>query len=70
MNALIEKILVSELLDVPVVIWLGGIILFAFFLLALVVRRVCKIHIQWKSKKRFLLIETDNGVTCVTTEKH
>lgn len=51
MNALIEKILVSELLDVPVAIWLGGIILFIFSILALIVLRVRKIHIYIYSGK-------------------
>jgi hypothetical protein len=70
MNASIGKILVSEWLGIPVLIWLGGVILFTFFLLALIILRVRRIHIQWKSKKRLLLIETNNGIIDSVTEKH
>ncbi len=53
----IEKILTTEWAGIPLVLWLG------LLLLAIGILRVRRFHVKFKSRDRHLEIETDNSPT-------
>jgi hypothetical protein len=56
----ILEFLHAEWAGAPLAIWLAGAGILVFFLFALKLAPIRRIHLQWKGRKHQLLIETDN----------
>ena len=57
----------AQLLDTqwagaPLIIWLTGGVILGILLLTLIILCVGRFHVEWKTKKRLIIIETDNSV--------
>lgn len=57
----IGKCLITTWAGAPLAIWLGGGLILSVFLLTIIILCVRKIRVEWKTRKRLLLIETDNS---------
>ena len=54
------KFLVQTWARAPLIIWLGFFLILIAIVVAVILIRVGKIHIGWKSEKRELTFDTDN----------
>jgi len=61
MTEKIGQFLITNWAGAPLVIWLGGALILSVCLLTITVLCVRKIRVEWKTRKRLLLIETDNS---------